>query len=117
MNTTNTIKDEFEIANKFNNYFVNIGPNLAKKITNTSNTNFSEYLTHNYLNSMYLDLLTEFEVQNEMNNFNSNKSPGYNGLSARTIKQVSNEVSKPIAHIFNWHLLQILLLNRLKLPW
>ena len=39
MNTTNTIKDPFEIANKFNNYFVNIGPiNLAKNITNTSNT-------------------------------------------------------------------------------
>ena len=36
-----------------------------------------------------------------MNNLNSNKSPGYDGLSARTIKQVSNEVSKPLAHIFN----------------
>ena len=101
MNTTDTIKDQFEIANKFNNYFVNIGPNLAKKITNTSNTNFSKYLTHNYLNSMFLDPITEFEVQNEMNNLNSNKSPGYDGLSARTIKQVSKEVSKPLAHIFN----------------
>ena len=80
---------------------VYIGPNPAKKITNTSNTNFSKYLTHNYLNSMFLDPITEFEVQNEMNNLNSNKSPGYDGLSARTIKQVSKEVSKPLAHIFN----------------
>ena len=50
---------------------------------------------------MFLDPITEFEVQNEMNNLNSNKSPGYDGLSARTIKQVSKEVSKPLAHIFN----------------
>ena len=50
---------------------------------------------------MFLDPIIEFEVQNEMNNLNSNKSPGYDGLSARTIKQVSNEVSKSLAHIFN----------------
>jgi hypothetical protein len=50
---------------------------------------------------MFLDPITEFEVQSEINNLNSNKSPGYDGLSARTIKQVRKEVSKPLAHIFN----------------
>ena len=32
------IKDEHEIATKFNEYFGNIGPNLAKKIQDTVNT-------------------------------------------------------------------------------
>ena len=31
-NSSNIIKDPDEIANKFNNFFINVGPNLAKKI-------------------------------------------------------------------------------------
>ena len=31
---------------------------------------------------MFLDPITEFEVENEINNLNSDKSPGYDGLSA-----------------------------------
>ncbi len=36
--SSSTIDDPLKIANKFNDYFVNIGPNLAKKINNTNIT-------------------------------------------------------------------------------
>jgi hypothetical protein len=87
-NSNNKIKDPFEIANTFNNYFVNIGPNLAKGINHTSNCNcnFNKYLTNSYLNSMFLDPTTNFEVENEIQKLKLNKSPGYDGLRAKVIK-------------------------------
>jgi hypothetical protein len=54
--TSNTIKNPVTIPNKFNEYFTNIGPNLAKNIKNSSETNFKKYLTGNYKNSMFLAL-------------------------------------------------------------
>ena len=100
-NSTNSIINPKEIANKFNNYFINIGPNLAKEITHTRKSNFSKYLTGNYLNSMFLDPITEIEVENEIHDLDSNKSPGYDGFNAKIFKQVGKVISKPLTHIFN----------------
>ena len=46
-------RDNQVIANKFNNYFPNIGPTLAQKITPVK-VNISEYLIGNFSNSMFL---------------------------------------------------------------
>ena len=40
-----SITDKKIIADKFNEFFINIGPNLAAKIP-PSNTNFDSYLPH-----------------------------------------------------------------------
>jgi hypothetical protein len=50
--SSSKIDDPKKIANKFNDYFVNIGPNLAKKIRNT-NTTFDKYLTESISNSLF----------------------------------------------------------------
>ena len=44
--SSNTISNPVEIANKFNIYFVNLGPNLAMKIKNNSNSTYEKYLTN-----------------------------------------------------------------------
>jgi hypothetical protein len=47
-NPSELIKDPLNIANKFNEYFVNVGPELAKKITeNDGQKTFEQYLTSN----------------------------------------------------------------------
>ena len=51
--------DNQVIANKFNNYFSNIGPTLAQKITPVK-ANISEYLTQNFSNSMFLADTNQF---------------------------------------------------------
>ena len=38
------ITDKQTIANNFNSYFINIGPNMACNITNTNDSDFSHYL-------------------------------------------------------------------------
>ena len=68
----------------------------------TPKSNFSKYLTGNYLNSMFLDPIMLIEVEHEIHDLNSNKSPGYDdGFNAKIIKQVSKVISKPLTHIFN----------------
>ena len=48
-----------------------------------------------------MEAVTEHEVRNEIGKINAAKSPGYDGLSAKIIKLVANEISKPITQIFN----------------
>lgn len=50
--SSNIIDDPIEIATKFNDYFVNLGPKLAKNINNT-NTAFDKYLTESIPNSFF----------------------------------------------------------------
>ena len=54
-----------QIADKFNEYFVNVGPNLAEKIPQNK-VNYSTYLTDRKLNYFFLEATTENEVKNEM---------------------------------------------------
>ena len=98
--SSNIIDDPIKIATKFNDYFVNLGPKLAKNINNT-NTAFDKYLTKSIPNSFFFGSSYRNEVRNEIGKVNATKSPGYDGLSAKIIKLVGTEISKPITQIFN----------------
>ena len=100
-NSTNVIEDPKEIANKFNDYFVNVGPNLANKIKDLDNNSFDKYLKGNYQSSFFLNPITEHELELELKNMNSNRSCGYDGISTNVLKMITKEISKPLTHIFN----------------
>jgi hypothetical protein len=74
------ISNPHEIANKFNEYFTNIGPEIACKLPNTEKT-FNEYLSNRCKNSFFIEPVTKFEVEVEIKNLNSKKSPGYDGVN------------------------------------
>ena len=59
------ISDPSKIANKFNEYFINIGPGLAKTLPECERT-FDYYLTSNYKNSFFLNPITKYEVETEI---------------------------------------------------
>jgi hypothetical protein len=94
------ISDPYTIANKFNNYFVNVGPGIARNIPNSKRT-FNEYLSNSYKNSFFLEAIANYEVETEIKNSNSKKSSGYDGKSLQVIKNISKEISEPLSHIFN----------------
>jgi hypothetical protein len=73
------ITDPKSIANRFNDYFVDIGQGLAKKLSN-SKTNFDKYLTNSCKGSFFINPITKDELENEINNLNSKNSPGYDGI-------------------------------------
>ncbi len=54
------IDDPYKIANKFNKYFVNIGPGLAKKLPDIEIT-FDKYLTNN--NNFFIEPVTKYEIE------------------------------------------------------
>ena len=46
---------------------------------------------------------------------NSNKSFGYDGISAKILKKVANEISKSMPHIFNLTFLNGIIPDKLKI--
>ena len=57
-----------EIANKFNEYFINVGPGIP----NTERT-FKDYLSNKCQNSFFIEPVTKLEVEAEIKNLNSKK--------------------------------------------
>ena len=94
------ISDPHKIANMFNEYFVNVGPNIAKKIP-SSDKMYNHFLTGSYKNKFFLEAVTKRELETEIKNLNPKKSLGYDGLSVRVIRNVANAISEPLSHIFN----------------
>ena len=101
-NSKTIIEDPEKTANKFKDYFINIGPNLAKKTKYKDNDTFEKYLTGSYQSSLFLNAITPNELELELDNIiKANKSPGYDGISAKIIKITAKDIFKPLAHIFN----------------
>jgi hypothetical protein len=66
------LTDLFTIANKLNEYFVNVGPGIANKIPNCKRT-INEYLSHNYKNIFFLEPITKYEIETEIKKLNSKR--------------------------------------------
>ena len=61
-NSTDIIDDPIDIANKFNDYFVKIGPNLANQINVNDHETFEKFLSGSYQSSFSVDVITESEL-------------------------------------------------------
>ena len=61
------ISNADEIANRFCEYFSNIGPNLAKNITASSSSHHS-FLKGDFVNSLFLESTTQDEITELINN-------------------------------------------------
>ena len=95
------IKDKKEIANGFNNFFVNVGPNLAKEIQTPSNVKMSDYMPDPNANTMFMQPVTELEIINVIKNFGNKTSLDCHGISMSLIKQIICQIIKPVTHICN----------------
>ena len=92
------INDKKTIAEHFNRYFVNVGPNLASTIPQT-NISFESFLSEN---SKTFDEfpLTDEELLNAFASLKPNKSPGFDDICSDVVKFVIYELVRPIKHIF-----------------
>ena len=95
----NTITDPKTIANTFNNYFANVGATLASKIPDQG-VDFSVYMPPANECSLFLTPASENEVKRVIANLNDG-SPGKDGVTAKTLKTVSDAVATPITHLAN----------------
>ena len=107
------ITDLKTIAEKFNKFFTEIGPNLAKDIDPSSVT-FDNYLKNLKANQPEHNL-TLNELKDAFISFKLNKSPGYDEISFSVIKTCFGSLNKPLLHIFKQSLQSGIFPDKLKI--
>ena len=93
------ITDGNDIANRFNNFFVNIGASLAKKIP-VSDKRPSDFMSHDVMEMFYLTPVAEAEVDKIISDFRDSAA-GWDELKPSIIKTVKTSIKVPLAHIGN----------------
>lgn len=94
------IENPIDISDKFNKFFVNVGPNLAKSFDKNSK-DFYKHLKGDYTQSMILNDTSEEEILTIIRNMKPKYSSGIDEVSPKLLKHISNTVSSPLCHIFN----------------
>ena len=88
------------IANRFREYFTNIGPNLAKSIP-ASDKSHRSFLNGGFINSFFLQSASEQEVTEICSSFRSGTAPGYDSISMNVVKESFNLICAPLTYIIN----------------
>ena len=94
------ITDQKEISSKFNNYFANIGKDIASQIPVTSKSPV-DYLNRPLCNSFYLFPTSSTEIEREIGKLQSGKAVGPSSLPVNIMKIIRLVISKPLKLIFN----------------
>ena len=100
-----TITDKIDIANNFNEYFANVGINLAKSLKQPKsiNTNESSNKLHN---SFFLTPTNEDEVSSLISMLNNKKSTRHNDINTKCIKFSKPIIAPVLSDLFNLAFLQ-----------
>ena len=88
------------IVEGFNNYFSNIGPDLASKI-DSSNYNFEIYVTTTKSEFPAFQPVTVRHVYHLLLGHSSNKATSVDKISCKIIKIAALVISDTLTHIFN----------------
>ena len=96
--------DKTIIANRFNNFFVNIGKSLAQNIPKTRD-DITHFMKAPCPDSVFIREATENEVISIVNNL-KNASPGWDEINGTIIKCSVSTFLKPLVHILNLSLSQ-----------
>jgi hypothetical protein len=108
------VSDRKVIAEKLNDFFVNIGSSLAKKIPNGSTT-FDSYLTNPHRNSFVMYPTDAGEIIQITHSLKNKTSSGFDEISVSTMKSSIEYVAIPLSAIFNMSLESGYVPNMLKI--
>ena len=95
-----TVSNPKKIAYIFNDYFSTIAEKTKVKVR-FSNKSFDEFLQHPNKNSFFLRPTISDEITNLILSFNESISVGPNGLPAKILKLLKNDISFQLPNIFN----------------
>ena len=115
------ISHQNNVANIFNDYFVNITENLSEP-SHVLNMNTSDLLDHyanhssvthikNYVNEQCVNEfsftpVTNIQVKNKLKMLKSKKAPGYDGIPAKLLKLGADYISPHLCNLINVSLSQ-----------
>ena len=90
-----------DIANKFNDYFANIGKTLSQAIPRVD-TNFSTFLFKPLTNSFFLSATSLQEIQDIISSLRSGKACGPFSIPVPLLKILKFVISKPLEILYNY---------------
>ena len=108
------VRDPNQIANKFNHFFANIGPDLAKKISPVPET-FNQFLSARNPKSIFFKPTDDPEIRQILLSLKNSYSVGYDNLSVNIIKTCSDELARPLSMIFNKSMVEGIVPDDLKI--
>lgn len=88
-----------DMANFCNNYYINIGQNMAAKIDNAPH-NFCNKIPK-VKNSIFLNPVDRNEIITHISSLKNNTSPGLDGITTEVIKSCHIYIVEPLIHIIN----------------
>ena len=94
-------KTDIEISNGFNDFFVNVGPDLANNIVAPDNVNIDKFLNKRNVNSMFLTPITEDEILKIVQQFDDKSSTDSSSINMILIKEIFKFICKPFTDICN----------------
>ena len=89
------------IANAFNSYFTEIGPNLAKDIEMPINKNYKDYLTNPVQSNFQFKSVNIEDVVKAIQSLKPKTSCGKDLISNKLLHAISSELAVPIKDIIN----------------
>ena len=96
------VSDPQQVSNIINEYFVSVGENLSKNITQSTNNHYNHLSGIKFnSNSMFLKLITEFEMNTYIKNLDGNKSTKSISAPIKFIKISSPIITPILTRIFN----------------
>jgi hypothetical protein len=111
-----TITDKSDIATNFNNFFINIGPNLAKSIDLGGKPAFESYLKfHNTTTPFTFKTVEEKTTRKIINSFKPKKSMGFDNISGILLKFCADIIITPLTAIINQSLQNGIFPDKLKI--
>ena len=108
------ISDKQDIANQFNTFFANIGPDLSKKIPKHQDKSMESYLKENILCSFNFELIEQDTVKKIIKRLNAKHSSGHDNVSTILLKEIRLLIS-PLTLILNQSLTTGIFPDKLKI--
>ena len=94
------LSGDVDISEGFNNFFSNIGPNLANKIT-SSKYKFSDYLSEETKENFIFANMTPTIINKALNKLKNKNSSGPDKISTNLLKSIMPVIMNPICYLFD----------------
>ena len=104
-----------DIAYRFNEFFVDIGPSLANKIDTKGKNSFNSYLTEHILTSFKFKLIDVDEARKTLSSLRTKNSSGHDGISVKLLKHLAPALLPSLTLIINQSLLTGIFPGKLKI--
>ena len=103
------------IADKFNEFFTNIGPSLAEKIKSDSAISYKAYLKQHITSSFKFSLVSSDSVLKLITTLKAKSSSGHDEISTILLKRISPIISDILSRTINQSLLTGVFPDKLKI--